>query len=135
MIQRFGRVNRKGERSGCHIYWVDRPLSGKQKGLADAPEINEKEQEKIYAPYYPAEVAVGAQTLASIRSAAPADLPQLTASPAPWKHVLRKADLLDLFDTSSDLGGNEIDISRFVRSDPERDVMYSGVPGGQGAAE
>jgi CRISPR-associated endonuclease/helicase Cas3 len=29
---------------------------------------------------------------------------------------------LDLFDTSADLGGNEIDISRFVRSDPERNV-------------
>ena len=36
--------------------------------------------------------------------------------------MLRRADLLDLFDTSSDLGGNQIDISRFVRSDQERDV-------------
>jgi CRISPR-associated endonuclease/helicase Cas3 len=29
---------------------------------------------------------------------------------------------MDLFDTSADLGGNEIDISRFVRSDADRDV-------------
>jgi CRISPR-associated endonuclease/helicase Cas3 len=35
---------------------------------------------------------------------------------------LRRADILDLFDTSADLGGNEIDISRFVRSDPDRNV-------------
>jgi CRISPR-associated endonuclease/helicase Cas3 len=122
MVQRFGRVNRKGERSGCRIYWVDRPLVAKQKDLADAAQLTEKDQEKVYAPYDPAEVAAAEQTFTIRTSAAPADLPKLVASPAPWKHVLRRADVLDLFDTSSDLGGNEIDISRFVRSDPERNV-------------
>jgi len=122
MVQRFGRVNRKGERSGCRIYWVDRPLVAKLKDLADAAELSEKEQAKVCAPYDPAEVVAAGQTLTTLISVAPADLPKLVASPAPWKHVLRLADLLDLFDTSADLGGNEIDISRFVRSDPERDV-------------
>ena len=122
MVQRFGRVNRKGERAGCRIYWVDRPLVAKQKALADAVELSEKEQEMVSAPYDPAEVAVAAGMLAAMTSAAPADLRPLDSSPAPWKHVLRRADLSDLFDTSPDLGGNEIDISRFVRSDPERDV-------------
>jgi CRISPR-associated endonuclease/helicase Cas3 len=122
MVQRFGRVNRKGERSGCRIYWVDRPLADKQRALADEGEISKKEQEQVCLPYDAAEVAVAAGMLAGMTSAAPADLPPLAASPAPWKHVLRRADLLDLFDTSADLGGNEIDISRFVRSDPERDV-------------
>ncbi len=122
MVQRFGRVNRKGERAGSRIYWVDRPLWAKEKALADAVELSEKEQERVCAPYDPAEVAVAAGMLAGMTSAAPADLPPLVSSPSPWKHVLRRADLLDLFDTSADLGGNEIDISRFVRSDPERDV-------------
>ena len=122
MVQRFGRVNRKGERQGCRIYWVDRPLLAKQKGLAGADELGEKELEKVCAPYDPAEVAAAGLTLDKLTSAAPADLPKLISSPAPWKHVLRRADLLDLFDTSADLAGNEIDISRFVRSDPERDV-------------
>src|ERR1019366_4577560 len=122
MVQRFGRVNRKGERAGCRIYWVDRPLVAKQKALADAVELSEKEQEKVCAPYDKAEVVVAAGMLAGMTSAAPVDLPPLVSSPSPWKHVLRRADLLDLFDTSADLGGNEIDISRFVRSDPERDV-------------
>ena len=122
MVQRFGRVNRKGERTGCRICWVDRPLVAKQKDLADAGEISEKEQEKVCAPYDPAEVTVAAGMLAGMTSAAPADLPKLVSSPSPWKHVLRRADLLDLYDTSADLGGNEIDISRFVRSDPERDA-------------
>ena len=122
MVQRFGRVNRKGERSGCRIYWVDRPLGSKLKKLAETAELSEKDQAKVYAPYDPLEVAAAEQVLTGLTSAAPADLPPLVTSPTPWKHVLRTADLLDLFDTSPDLGGNTIDISRFVRSDPERDV-------------
>lgn len=122
MVQRFGRVNRKGERAGSRIYWVDRPLVAKQKALADAADLGEKALEKVCEPYDPAEMAVAAGMLAGMTSAAPVDLPPLVSSPPPWKHVLRRADLLDLFDTSADLGGNEIDISRFVRTDPERDV-------------
>jgi CRISPR-associated endonuclease/helicase Cas3 len=122
MVQRFGRVNRKGERKGCRIYWVDRPLTTKQKALGDSANLAAKEQEKVFAPYAPVEVQRAMDLLKEQSSAAPADLPELKGSPMPWKHVLRRADLLDLFDTSSDLGGNEIDISRFVRSDPERDV-------------
>ena len=39
-------------------------------------------------------------------------------------HVVRRRDVLDLFDTSPDLSGNEIDIQRFVRGDdPETDVQ------------
>ena len=44
--------------------------------------------------------------------------------PFEHKHVLRRRDLLDLFDTSPDLSGNDIDIQRFVRSDdPDTDVQ------------
>ena len=122
MVQRFGRVNRKGERGGCRIYWVDRPLQTKAKALADVAELSEKDMERVYLPYDPVEVVAAGRELARVSSAAPADLPGLVETRTPWKHVLRRADLLDLFDTSSDLGGNEIDISRFVRSDPEKDA-------------
>src|SRR5207253_7977119 len=44
--------------------------------------------------------------------------------PFEHKHVLRRRDLLDLFDTSPDLSGNDIDIQRFVRGDDaETDVQ------------
>ena len=76
---------------GCRIYWVDRPLESKKKALADAAELSEKERENVCAPYDPAEVAV-AGMLAGMTSAAPADLPKLNSSRAPWKHVLRRAD-------------------------------------------
>jgi CRISPR-associated endonuclease/helicase Cas3 len=37
-------------------------------------------------------------------------------------HVLRRRDADDLFDTSSDLTGSDLDVSRFIRSGDERDV-------------
>jgi CRISPR-associated endonuclease/helicase Cas3 len=122
MVQRFGRVNRKGERAGCRIYWVDRPLTAKRKPWALQIELKAKELEEVCAPYEVEEIQESARVLAGVISASPADLPRLAKTPAPWKHVLRRADVLDLFDTSTDLDGNEIDISRFVRSDPDRDV-------------
>ena len=122
MVQRFGRVNRKGKRAGCRIYWVDRPLTAKRKPWALEIELKAKELEEVCAPYEVEKIQESARVLAGVISASPADLPRLAKTPAPWKHVLRRADVLDLFDTSTDLDGNEIDISRFVRSDPDRDV-------------
>ncbi len=37
-------------------------------------------------------------------------------------HVLRRRDLDDLFDTSADLSGADLDVSRFIRSGEDRDV-------------
>jgi CRISPR-associated endonuclease/helicase Cas3 len=53
------------------------------------------------------------------------DFKRQQAITLPFKHthVLRRRDLLELFDTSPDLSGNDIDIQRFVRGDdPETDV-------------
>src|ERR1019366_9075147 len=113
MVQRFGRVNRKGERHGCRIYWVDRPLVAKQKELEGLAEISEKEQEKVCAPYDPAEVAGAAGMPAGMTSAAPADLPPLVSSPSPWKHVLRRGGFLGFFVTRGGIGGGEGGNSRF----------------------
>jgi CRISPR-associated endonuclease/helicase Cas3 len=122
MVQRFGRVNRYGERSNCRIYWVDRPLTARRKPWAEQIELKAKEREEVCAPYDVDRIGESALILEGLTSGSPADLPKLAQTPAPWRHVLRRADLLDLFDTSTDLDGNEIDISRFVRSDPDRDV-------------
>jgi CRISPR-associated endonuclease/helicase Cas3 len=122
VVQRFGRVNRRGERKGCRIYWVDRPLLNKQKALTEASDLSAQQLEGVCAPYEAADIRKAIGMLEGMSSAAPDDLPPLSESRMPWKHVLRLADLLDLFDTSSDLGGNVIDISRFVRSGEDHDV-------------
>ncbi|HEY7392285.1 MAG TPA: CRISPR-associated helicase Cas3', partial [Bryobacteraceae bacterium] len=124
LVQRFGRANRYGEREGCEIFWVDRPLTGKQQKLANVAELKPKEAESTYAPYGVDEVKRAAEILESLSSAAPADLPEVSG-PHVWEHVLRKSDLLDLFDTSSDLGGNQLDISRFVRSGEDTNVYVA----------
>ena len=111
LVQRFGRVNRYGEKDGAQIFWVDQPLRGKSR-LKD---------EEIVRPYDLGEVNTARECLRAIESAAPADLPAAEQS-APYKFVLRRSDLLDLFDTTPDLAGNHIDVSRFVRSGEETNV-------------
>ncbi len=110
LVQRFGRVNRYGKDTDSEIWWVDRPSYSKQKDPT--------------APYAPAEVELAIQRLRPLTSAAPADLPQ-EDGPAPWRHVLRRADLLDLFDTTPDLSGNELDVSRFIRATGDKDAYLA----------
>ncbi len=39
------------------------------------------------------------------------------------KHVLRRKDLVELFDTTPDLAGNDIDVARYIRDGEELDVQ------------
>jgi CRISPR-associated endonuclease/helicase Cas3 len=94
IVQRFGRVNRYGDLAASRIFWVDRPLTSKRKGWADLPELNVKEQESICQPYRPAEILECKSILVSLHSAAPDDLPAVSAPP-PWEHVVRRVDLFD----------------------------------------
>lgn len=112
LVQRFGRVNRYGSDADSEIFWVDRPSHSKQKD----PEST--------APYSREEIDTARARVQGLTSAAPADLP-VEDGPAPYQHVLRKADLLDLFDTTPDLSGNELDVSRFIRASEDKDVYLA----------
>jgi CRISPR-associated endonuclease/helicase Cas3 len=124
LVQRFGRVNRFGEKTHAEIYWVDRPLTTKKKSLATAAEVKAKDEQTLYAPYEPGQSARALAIASKLTSAAPADLPPTETAP-PYSFVLRRADLLDLFDTTPDLTGNQLDVSRFVRSGKESDVYLA----------
>lgn len=116
MVQRIGRCNRAGvdgtSSNPARVWWID--LDEKQ-----AP------------PYEPADLAFSREQLAKLDQAdvspkALNDFKRINGIELPLehKHVLRRRDLLDLFDTAPDLSGNDIDISRFVRSDdPDTDVQ------------
>jgi CRISPR-associated endonuclease/helicase Cas3 len=120
LVQRFGRCNRAGElASGAQIYWVDRPLLGKTKfegtvGLT----------EEIASPYSINEMETAEERVAQITFASPASLPEHGTKFMP-KHVLRQRDLIDLFDTTADLSGYDLDVSRFIRSEQDRDVQIA----------
>ncbi len=110
MVQRFGRVNRYGEDTDAEIWWVDQPTSAKQKDTA--------------LPYSREEVDRAEARLSAMDSASPGVLPD-EDGPAPYRHVLRKADLLDLFDTAPDISGNHLDVSRFIRATEDKDVYLA----------
>jgi CRISPR-associated endonuclease/helicase Cas3 len=110
MVQRFGRVNRYGNDADSQIYWVNQPTHGKQKDAA--------------GPYSQEELDRALTRLQALSSAAPAGLPA-EDGPAPYQYVLRCADLIDLFDTTPDLSGNELDVSRFIRATEDKNVYLA----------
>jgi CRISPR-associated endonuclease/helicase Cas3 len=124
LVQRFGRCNRDGRADTARIFWIDRPLTARQSKLAEQELPDAKQLEEIARPYWWAELEEAAQLIAPLRSAAPVDLPPYKATPS-QDHVLRRRDLMDLFDTSRDLSGFDIDISRFVRGGEEHDVFVA----------
>ncbi|MCY4414903.1 MAG: CRISPR-associated endonuclease Cas3'' [Chloroflexi bacterium] len=109
MVQRFGRCNRAGDDEPGAIFWVDTGERG-----ADT------------APYRPEEVAAAREQLKLLEgySAGPADLTRLGAVLEEVEHraVIRRRDVVGLFDTTPDLSGGYLDVSMYVRGDDERDV-------------
>lgn len=100
MVQRFGRCNRYGEHNadgGASIQWID---------IAD--------EDALALPYTPEMLAQARAKLEGLANAGPDALPP-TDEPRPETPVIRRKDLLDLFDTDPDLSGFEIDISHYVR--------------------
>lgn len=119
LVQRFGRCNRRGEHHGrASVHWIDLPAN------ADA--------EKLRHPYELADLRaavaelkrlkdVGLGSLDAHRQGLSAEMREILF-PHQHTHVIRRKDLLDLFDTTPDLAGNDIDIDRFIREVEESDV-------------
>lgn len=131
LIQRFGRTNRAGELPLARIFWVDRPLTSKLAKLESIEHLDEKQTEQVARPYAPPEIQSAIRVLEGLTSASAKDLPPYRAQ-TPEHHILRRRDLIDLFDTSRDLSGFDIDISRFVRGGDDNDlyVAWRGISAG-----
>lgn len=122
LVQRFGRAARyAGERGKVYV-------------VGDVPS---KEIEA--RPYELVALAAAAEALADLakidRDVGPKSLEAFEERLAdgngsrlaklyPYEpaHVLRRPDLDDLFDTSADLSGADLDVGRYIRSGDERDV-------------
>lgn len=126
LVQRFGRCNRGGEFDLAEIYWVDRPLTEKTAKLAEEENLKEEDYDKIALPYEWRELKEAQAQLERLTSASPSVLAEVNYRAAYTPaHVLRRRDLVDLFDTTSDLSGYDLDVSRFVRGGDERDVSVA----------
>lgn len=115
LVQRFGRAARGGGRA--QVLVVD-------LGFAE---------DKQAAPYSVAELQAARAALASLPDVSPRSLEQFEENAAPEQldalypyeplHLLMAHEWRELFDTTPDLTGADLDISRFLRSGDERDVQ------------
>jgi CRISPR-associated endonuclease/helicase Cas3 len=107
IVQRAGRCNRDGLIEDATFLWAEPPR----------PE-----------PYHPDDV-VAATSMLNELSGRRIDGPTLGAATVPTirvpQPVLRRRDLLELFDTAPDLSGNDVDVSRFIRSVDDVDCLVA----------
>jgi CRISPR-associated endonuclease/helicase Cas3 len=98
VVQRLGRCNRRGELDAGLVRWVEpkRPEPYDPAALELARSVLRRLEGEDVSPW----------ALFELRVDEPPPSP-----PA----VLRRRDLLDLFDTAPDLSGSDLDVSRFVR--------------------
>ena len=106
LVQRFGRCNRAGEDQNASVFWIDWP----------------SENEKSARPYELQELQQSRKILLQCGDVGPASLPCIKM-PFAHRHVIRRKDIIELFDTTPDLAGYDIDVSRFIRENSELDVQ------------
>jgi CRISPR-associated endonuclease/helicase Cas3 len=107
LVQRAGRCNRKGEQPDAVLAWFDSIGRG---------------------PYQQADLDATAATLASLEGqhVTPASLGTLTvAQSTPELRFIRRRDLESLFDTTPDLAGRDVDVSRYIRPDEQLDLQVA----------
>ena len=108
LVQRFGRCNRSGEYVCAEVYWIDVPTGTDSKAL----------------PYQDEELDESRRLLSELneKNVSSSSLPKVSL---PFSHaqVIRRKDLIDLFDTTPDLTGHDIDISRFIRETSDNDLQ------------
>jgi CRISPR-associated endonuclease/helicase Cas3 len=112
LVQRFGRCNRRGtDNERAQVFWVDLPQS-------------EKGQETVRGPYKLPDLGRAWELIQGCEEVSPASLETIRfEEPFDHKWVIRKKDFFELFDTTPDLAGNDIDIDRYVRDVDESDVQ------------
>jgi len=106
LVQRFGRVNRRGEVvGGSRVCWID-------LGPDDA----------LAAPYEPAALAAAREKLTALDDVRSDALTGVGEKPAGLR-VIRRKDFIDLFDTDPDLTGFDVDIAPYVRDTEDTDAQ------------
>lgn len=110
LVQRFGRCNRTGLDANAAVYWIDLPTT-------------EKQHEKLARPYTAEALITARSLLLQHRDGVGPSMLQQASLGAHHGHVIRRRDIEELFDTTPDLAGNDIDVSRFIRETDDHDVQ------------
>ncbi len=110
LVQRIGRCNRRGECENAEVVWID----------IQARDDNDD----LVLPYSLDGLNTAREIISSLPDAGPQHLAGVQFTEAPViRPVLRRRDLLDLFDTTPDLCGQDLDISRYVRDGDDNDLQ------------
>ena len=116
MVQRFGRCNRRGicgtdQHPKAVVRWIDIDTSDGKRS-------------KFTLPYEPDPLNQASEAITSLEDVGPQSLDGVIVhEDRPVSHVLRRKDLIDLFDTTPDLSGNDLDVSRYIRDGDDTDVQ------------
>ena len=105
LVQRFGRCNRYGEcgEAGTKIFWIDLP-------------------DTQTMPYTHEECETARQNLNELPDCGPQNLAKIQLGAPKQYNVIRKRDLIDLFDTDPDLSGFDVDVSLYIRDADNTDI-------------
>ncbi|MFP4598263.1 MAG: CRISPR-associated endonuclease Cas3'' [Persicimonas sp.] len=110
LVQRFGRCNRSGEYDEAQVFWLDVEF--------------DKDGDDSLLPYELADMQRARELLASLGDVGPGALAKIDYEPPPViRPVLRRKDLLELFDTTPDLAGADMDVSRYIRDGEDNDAL------------
>ncbi len=111
LVQRFGRCNRFGEYTDGKVFWIDI--------------LNTSKKEDVL-PYTEKELSISKKILEQLnqQNVSPDNLPKLTSeSFMQDREIIRRKDIFELFDTTSDITGENIDISKFIRDRKDTNVQ------------
>lgn len=108
IVQRIGRCNRDGEADDARVLWGD----------PTAPEPYDAED--VAAARAQLEKLTGSGITTESLSAL-----EVAESGGEESQVVRRTDLLRLFDTAPDLSGNDLDIAPFIRDGQDLDVQLA----------
>ncbi|MEM4058640.1 MAG: CRISPR-associated helicase Cas3' [Thermoplasmata archaeon] len=112
LVQRFGRCNRKGEYSDAKVFWID---------------LLEQKKERTELPYNTNELEKSKKILIDIENVSISELSEKLSKELERSlinsEILRKKDIFELFDTTSDIIGGNIDISKYVRDIKDTNVQ------------
>ncbi|MDA1277989.1 MAG: CRISPR-associated endonuclease Cas3'' [Verrucomicrobia bacterium] len=111
LVQRIGRCNRQAKISDAEVLWVD---------------VQPKdEKDDLQLPYTKAELDQARAAIREITNACPRILGGIVVRETPVvRPVIRRRDLVDLFDTTPDLCGQDLDVSRYIRDGEDNDVQF-----------
>ena len=120
LVQRLGRCNRYGEHDAAHAVVVNLDTTNKGRALPYTVDELDVARGLLEGLGEDADVAPAHLSQALV-DRAHTELAQQAHRYVP-RHVLRRCDFIDLFDTIPDLAGNDLDVSRFIRQADESDA-------------